>query len=294
MDFYAPIWEVLIVLAVVIAAAIYTSFLIKNKKNKVANVTCDRCNAIAPEGTKFCSERIPFYGTRVYCPKCHVKLEDKFILWLVVSNLCLGLFCVIYLWANPLSPFCRACVNLFLVQLVILPSVIVHEFAHAIVGKLSGLTVLGIWIGRGSTFYHAKILGFDTEFKVIPVDGFTFLSYGFKDQSRFRYILAILAGPMANAIILVIALRFVTWDNLNITTSIQLGEIIFFVQALILVGNLLPYRIQTARGKLCTDGLSLLQLLTSKSPEFLSSQLGKEAKDDAMQRKLDPDPYSKS
>ena len=62
--------------------------------------------------------------------------------------------------------------------------------------------------------------------------------------------------------------------NFSLETSIQLGAFIVLAQAWILIENLLPYRIQTALGRLTTDGLALLQLVTSKSPDVLNSRVG--------------------
>lgn len=238
------------------------------------NTTCHSCGAFDPVGTQYRSERIPFRGTRVYCPKCHAKLEENFLLGLQAIIVSFGLFGFVFLLLDTSSKVGHVWVNLFLVQLIIFPSIVVHEFAHAIVGKLSGLTVLRIWIGRGKTLYRANLLGFDTEFKMIPIGGLTFLTHGFTEKLRFRYFLATLAGPLTNAIILLAAWEFAAWRNFNIETSIQLGAFIVLAQALILIENLLPYRIQTALGRLSTDGLSLFQLFICKSPDVLNSRLG--------------------
>lgn len=235
------------------------------------SATCDRCGAFDPAGNVFRSERLPFRGTRVYCPKCHAKLEENFLLGMLAVNVIFGLIGFVTLWSSPASTVGHVFVNLFLIQFVILPSVIVHEFAHAIVGKLCGLTVLRIWIGRGKTIYRPKVFEFDTEFKMIPVGGLTFLTHGLTKRLRFKYFLAILAGPLINAVILAVAWKFVSWRNFSLESSIQLAAFIAFAQMFILVENLLPYRIQTALGRLSTDGLSLFQLLASKSPDVLNS-----------------------
>lgn len=237
------------------------------------SATCHRCGAFDPAGNVFRSERLPFRGARIYCPKCHAKLEESFLLGILALNVVFGLIGFVTLWLNPASTVGHVFVNLFLIQFVILPSVIVHEFAHAIVGKLCGLTVLKIWIGRGKTIYRLKFFGFDTEFKMIPVGGLTFLTHGFKSKLRVRYFLAILAGPFINMVILAVAWKFTSWRNFSLESSIQFAAFVAFAQIFILVENLLPYRIQTALGRLSTDGLSLFQLLLSKSPDVLNSNL---------------------
>jgi len=135
-----------------------------------------------------------------------------------------------------------------------------------------GLRILGIWIGYGRTLFRTNLLGYNTEFKILPVGGLTFFTHTLEDKLRFRYFLAVLAGPASNATILAIAWQFVSWRTLNIETSIEFGAMILFGQVFILVENLLPYRIRTAVGTICSDGLSLLQLSLFKSPDALKLQ----------------------
>ncbi len=225
-----------------------------------------------PAGTQFRSERIPFRGTRVYCPRCHSEFEGKILLSVLLFTLTLGVLGLFVLLRNPSSTIGHLFVNLGLIQISCILSIVLHEFAHALAGRLAGLKVAQIWIGRGKTLFRARLLGFDTEFKLIPVGGLTFFTRGFRRQLRFRFFLAVLAGPLANAIVLLVAWQFTSWRNLNIETSIHGGAIIVLTQALVLIENLLPYRIQTSIGCVCTDGLSLLQLLTSKLPEIIFGQ----------------------
>jgi hypothetical protein len=240
------------------------------------STTCHRCGACDPTGTQFRTERIPFRGARVYCPKCHAKVEENVLIGFLFLIGLFGLIAIAYLLLNPSSEVGQAghvFVNAFLYPLAIWPSIVLHEFAHAIVGKLTGLRVLRIWIGRGRTLYRANLLGFETEFKIVPISGITFFTHGFKEKLRLRYFLAILAGPLANAIILAVAWQFVSSRNFDMRTSIQLGAIILFVQVIMLIGDLLPYRTRTAVGRIPTDGLSLFQLAVSKSPDVLNSAL---------------------
>lgn len=237
------------------------------------STTCHRCGALDPAGTTFRRERIPFLGTRVYCPQCHVKFEANFLLGILLINIGFGVLGSIFLLFDAASECGHVYLNVFLIQITVLPSVIVHEFAHAIAGNLSGLTVWRIWIGRGKTFWRANIFGFDTEFKLIPVGGFTFFTHGPNTHLRLRYFVAILAGPFSNLIVLATVWNFVSWRNISFGNSVQFALLVVLAQILILVENLLPYRIQTALGRFCTDGLSLFQLVASKMPDILNSPL---------------------
>jgi hypothetical protein len=237
------------------------------------NAICHSCGAVDPTGQAFRIERLPFRGARVYCPKCHKKLEEKVLLAVFGLNFVFALIGLITLWADPVSEVGYGFLNVSLLQLIILPSILIHEFAHGIAARLCGLTVPKIWIGRGKTLVRLKILGFDTEFKIMPVGGFTFLAGGSEKNPRFKYFISIIAGPIANVIILVIAWEFISWKNSSFERSVPWAALIAFTQAVILIENLLPYRIQTALGRISTDGLSLIQLLFSKSPDVLNSRI---------------------
>jgi hypothetical protein len=68
---------------------------------------------------------------------------------------------------------------------------------------------------------------------------------------------------------MLIAWKLGTWRNFNLETTLQTTALIVFAQSMILLENLLPYRIQTALGTVSTDGHSLWQLLFSKTPDVL-------------------------
>src|SRR6267154_3842764 len=154
---------------------------LNNHGNSVSAI-CDRCGAFDPAGTEFRRERIPFRGTKIYCPRCHTRLEERFLIGIYCILIAFALYGLISLWFNPNSEAGHVFVNLFLFQLIAVPSIVVHEFAHAFIGKMLGLTVLRIWIGRGKTLWRHGIIGFDTEFKLIPAGGFTFLTHGFRER----------------------------------------------------------------------------------------------------------------
>lgn len=235
------------------------------------SISCHRCGAIDPSGHTFCSERIPFRGRRIYCPPCHLRLEENFLSGIMLCVATMGLASFVSLLLNPASKFGHVGANLVLIQLIVLPSILLHEFAHALVARWSGLIVLGIWIGRGRTLFHANILGFPSEFKIIPLGGLTFLTHGAMENLRRRYFLAILAGPMMNASLLVAALLLTSWRTFDFENRIEFAALIVLAQSVILVENLLPYRIQTALGTVPTDGRSLWQLLFSKAPDLFNS-----------------------
>ncbi len=254
------------------ALLVLSTALFRRKKNKAADNVCDGCNANAVDGTKFRVERIPFLGKRVYCDKCHARMEEYLLSGLLLADFGLSVLGVIYLQIYPASAGAHVIVNMLLYMPVFVFSIVAHEFAHAIVGRWVGLKVPAIWIGRGNTFFRAKLLGFATEFKMIPDCGLTFFTHGSEDKLRIRYFLTILAGPAINAVTLAIAWHFVSWRYSAITKSVQFGTIIVLAQAVLLVVVLIPRQTRNAIGKGRSDGLNLLELLAVQSPQLLRAR----------------------
>lgn len=213
--------------------------------------------------------RLPFCKSKIYCPECYLKFEEKFLIGVIALIPLMGLIGFVCLRFNPDSNIGHVYLNIFFVELLIVPSVVIHEFGHALVGRAVGLSVYRIWIGRGKTFLRRNILGFDTEFKWMPIGGFAFLRPKSNHGLRLRFFFAILAGPLVNAIVLVIVSRFISWRDVDFERFIELRPIIFATQVLILIENLLPFKVQTDLGTIRSDGLFLFQLIFKKSPEIL-------------------------
>ncbi len=265
------VWAIEAVAAAAAILALSTALLRRGKNKAVGNI-CDGCSASGVDGRKFRVERIPFLGKRVYCDKCHAKMEEYLLFGLFLADFGLGVLGVIYLQIYPSSADAHVIVDMLLFAPVIVFSVVAHEFAHAIVGRWVGLKVSAIWIGCGDTFFRARVLGFATEFKRIQIGGLTFFTHDSENKLRIRYFLAVLAGPAVNAVILAIAWHFVSWRYSDIAKSIQFSTIIFLAQAVLLVAVLIPRRTGNANEKGHSDGLNLLELLAFQSPQLLRAR----------------------
>lgn len=269
------VWAIEAVAAAAAILALSTALLRRGKNKAVGNI-CDGCSASGVDGRKFRVERIPFLGKRVYCDKCHARMEEYLLFGLFLADFGLGVLGVIYLQIDPSSADAHVIVDMLLFAPVIVFSVVAHEFAHAIVGRWVGLKVSAIWIGCGDTFFRARVLGFATEFKMIPIGGLTFFTHDSEDKLRIRYFLAVLAGPAVNAVILAIAWHFVSWCHSDIAKSVQFATIIFIAQAVLLVPTLIPRQTRNAIGKGRSDGRHLLELLVFQSPELLRARPDKQ------------------
>ncbi len=199
-------------------------------------------------------------------------MEERFLLGALLINFLFGPLGLALLWHNSQSEAGHLLVNLFLLLIFASLAILPHELAHAAVARLAGLRVLEVWIGRGTDVLTTRLFGFALRFKVVPAGGFAFLQHGTEDRVRLRYFLAILAGPLVNLLLAAAAYPLVDWHNWNFERGLCPGHAFVITQLFITVQNLLPYRLQTGYGKVASDGLSLAQLLFSKSPDLLSSQ----------------------
>ena len=87
--------------------------------------------------------------------------------------------------------------------------VMVHEFGHYIVGRLTGMTVLEFSIGFGPKLLGWKRKGIDYSLRAVPLGGYcSFLGEdennsdprAMNNQPVWRRFLTVLAGPMMNFI----------------------------------------------------------------------------------------------
>jgi len=206
------------------------------------------------------------------CPKCHRKLEERFLQVVLLLNFLFGPLGLALLWQNSQSEAGHVLVNIFFLLIFATLAILPHELAHAAVARLAGLRVVEVWVGRGADVLTTRLFGFPLRFKIVPVGGFAFLQHWTEDRVRRRYFLAVLAGPLVNLLLAAAAYPFVDWHNWNFERGLCPGHAFVITQLFITVQNLLPYRLQTGYGKVASDGLSLAQLLFSKSPDLLSSQ----------------------
>jgi membrane-associated protease RseP (regulator of RpoE activity) len=156
-------------------------------------------------------------------------------------------------------------VNVLLIYLFQIITILPHELAHAIVGRRLGLFVTEVSIGRGKKMFSLPLLGFDVTFRVIQLVGVVRFSHIFSKGLRWRYSLAVLAGPMMNFTLGLAACLFVKWD-LDFINTVAVGQVFVISQAFLFFLNLIPFKFITSAGTTPSDGYSLLQLLFSKWP----------------------------
>ena len=89
------------------------------------------------------------------------------------------------------------------------------------------------------------------------------------NYSRWKHFVAIAAGPAMNALLLGIAyLAFGNpqlWTFFHFETELAPIQMFCLANVFMLVGNLIPYEMQTPDGRIGSDGKQLLQALFGKA-----------------------------
>src|SRR4051812_28199498 len=141
-------------------------------RSNAAETKCDVCGMEALPDQAFTRDGVPFYQRR-RCPNCHAKLNRQVLQGLVCVAVAMGLTGFLLIWKSPDSLFGRLLLNLFWFDLLLYLSIVPHEFAHAIAGRLAGFRITGISIGNGMTLFRVRLMQVPVTIKAIPFGGFT-------------------------------------------------------------------------------------------------------------------------
>lgn len=151
--------------------------------------------------------------------------------------------------------------NLLAWLVVIFSSIAVHELGHALAARLLGLRVRRVVIGQGREVLRFRIGSTEIRLHQLPFLGLTFIEPAPVRALRSRMALAVLAGPVASAVLLTFALADDQWwpaCNMNKCSWISSFVAIMNLGAVL---SLVPAEREGFR----TDGALLLSLF---SPEF--------------------------
>lgn len=226
---------------------------------------CSYCGAKTSLAGSYLRQRRSFSRTtQLVCPPCLVKQRtashwSKLWWWLFVAASGATL-----VWAVPEFPLSWFLVNLAWLDVCLIATIAPHELAHAFAGHGVGFRVFRVFIGSGRTWWRGRLFGFQTELKVFPFDGAVVALPRETARFRRRRFLFILAGPLANAALLALAVAAVppgvSWtDSFSVRWA---GWPVFaLANAVVLLLNLWPRTIQTALGPVRSDGRNLWNVL---------------------------------
>jgi tetratricopeptide (TPR) repeat protein len=147
-------------------------------------------------------------------------------------------------------------------------SVVMHEIAHFISGRLLGLNPWWLTIGFGATVLKKQFRSFNLTLKAYPYSGAVYSSLFEVQQSRWKRLLMVAAGPLSNAGLLCLFARIAVHSHapsLNATQAISWE--MAGANAYLLLTSLVPFYVTIHGAKVPNDGMQLFQLLANRSPE---------------------------
>jgi tetratricopeptide (TPR) repeat protein len=231
---------------------------------------CDRCGLQSDVEQAFSAEKRFLRKSKHFCPDCTIKREARSFLWSIALVAGSGL---LVFALNPSSWMVVIASEATLVLLLMIPMVIIHELAHALVAKLVGSRVFGITIGIGKTVWSGKFLGMDWIFNILPIAGITIAGGQPASHMRLKLFLTYLAGPASH--VLMVLILFLLKMTLPLSTLGQrLSSSLIFANILLAVVSLFPQKTNTVVGPQGTDGWHLFRVPFLKESELTKHHIG--------------------
>ncbi len=223
---------------------------------------CNRCGVESSLDASFFKEPKSFSrAIRTYCPSCWVKRQHATLKWVFLSNIGVGALGLLLWLTRPQLGTGPVFVNLFLYQIFLTLTILPHELGHAGMARLLGMRVFKIYVGTGRTLFSLRLLGFEVEFRAVPMGGLALATHRTLDYLRPKQFAFILAGPTINLLLLAAVLPVLDLDQLwsfqPLEQGVQLGLMFFYANLTVLIENLWPHDITTLIGKVPSDGKQL-------------------------------------
>jgi len=151
-------------------------------------------------------------------------------------------------------------------------SLLPHEFAHAFAARALGMRVFRVILGFGPAWWRGSLFGFDVEARAFPFEGVVVAAHREPRGTNWKGFIFILAGPMANALMLGLAAMSPAshpgWETFVTGWAALPGFALANLS--LLITNLWPHQIKTVLGIFPSDGRYLLLALLGrggKTPE---------------------------
>lgn len=231
---------------------------------------CDRCGLQSDVELAFSTEKDLLRRPRHYCPDCTVSRHARL---LVTEILVFGGCGLLLFVLNPDSSIAAIYLNGALVVLLLPFLILIHELAHAAVGKLVGLRVFAIVVGIGRTLWQGSVLDMDWAVNMVPVAGITAIGVRPMPHIRGRIFLVYLAGP-ASHILLALACHLAIQLLPIPDFADRVLRVLIFANFFLAVVNLFPRKAASIAGTQGSDGWHLLRTPSLPEDELTKQYVG--------------------
>jgi Zn-dependent protease len=242
---------------------------------------CHQCGAESPLTTMFVRKTKSFRrDPQLFCPQC-IRSDKDFAIALVLAAAALVCLVSFVDWVirsargNGLGSAdggwgsgweFASTWSLFLLFQII--CIVPHELGHTVAGRLLGFDVWRIRLGRGRLLARWQIGGVLVEVAALPVVGFVNAVSGDKRRWRWRRVGFIAAGPLANIVIMVMAVGIAFQLALDRRAWAWMAWMVLAAANFVMVlQSLLGRHADIGGKKVPTDGRQLWRLLFKPLPK---------------------------
>lgn len=165
--------------------------------------------------------------------------------------------------------------SILFVLLAWAPLLVLHEAGHAVAAHVLGWRLDGIHLGFGRVVGRRRVWGVEVEVRALPVEGFVRCRPRDLTGVRWKSALIYFAGPGVE-LLFALALLGLAGGDVLLTRSDSVGVValqsVALASVLGAVLNLLPHSTFGPDGEVASDGLGILQSLTTP-PEAWAAAL---------------------
>lgn len=234
---------------------------------------CARCGVVSSERTCFHFPTADGRGPRdTRCLTCEVERQRRRLpRTAMLAGLNLAVLVGAFLHTSTHSP-----VQMLLAWagcILLLPLVLsVHEAGHMLVARALGMDIGRVVVGVGPRLWEYEIGNVPIQVNLWPIFGHVAMGLPTERFARLRLWLATLAGPAANLGIVWLSVHF--WTLTQMLLGQRISVFWLLVNALIGVGNLLPFRGKRSERAYRSDGLALIKIPWESSAKLRQSAAG--------------------
>jgi tetratricopeptide (TPR) repeat protein len=212
--------------------------------------------------------------SKTICPKCFAKIQAEGRKRGISSTIFVGTIGLLILLLSPDQSLGWVFVNMMAFQITAMLCVLAHELGHVAAARIIGWRPFQIIIGSGKTICQKDFWRINVIIKLFPGGGLAIAAPPKECKySRFKHGFFILAGPMVNLSMLLLAVLWIFRGSDRVTTAfyfegffgpltyqLALAQLFVFSNLLQLISGLWPRRVMTEAGKIPNDGLALINL----------------------------------
>lgn len=220
---------------------------------------CVSCQVDSLPDQRFAVERIPFLGARNYCANCHSRLHRKLNLGFCGTIFLFGILALVTGYRNPETLAGNYTLGFCLFMIFMAASIFAHELGHALTAQGLGFQVQRIVIGVGPLIHRGSVLGMPWEIRQLPTCGFCNVIARKPAWQRTRFLMVVLAGPLTNLAIAMIASGMAGHNAELFVAPIlapSIWRVLLYANIYLAVISLIPFQ-----AELASDGLLILRIL---------------------------------